>query len=317
MAVQSKNGKGFEFACLKAFKEFLENENNAIVILEEEPVTIAQRDYNNLTEELKVKMDKAANAAVRVVTRLEPLLANSKGDKLCLTLQPDKAGMSGDVRDVLAIRKEQAWEIGISCKHNHSAVKHSRLSGSLDFGEKWLNIPCSSSYFEEIKPIFDRLTELKNDRVEWKAVPNKSDNVYIPILNAFMREIKKLEAENPEIVPQRFLGYLLGVNDFYKVISKDNKKVTQVSVFNLYGTLNRNAGKIKPQTVLPKLVLPTRFYDIKYKPGSKNTIIAACDNNWTVSMRIHSAATLVESSLKFDVNLTGIPEALYTHHEPW
>lgn len=317
MAIQSKNGKAFEYACLKACEKFLRSANNIVVITVDDAVSVAEKDYNGLTKELQTKMDKAAYAAVRVIARLEPLLENSSGDKLYLALQPDKRGIEGDVRDVLAIRKDKDWEIGISCKHNHAAVKHSRLSKTLDFGDKWLGIPCSDTYFKEIESIFNKLTELKDNKVEWKAIQNKSDNVYVPILDAFMKELKRLETENPEVVPQRFLSYLLGVNDFYKVISKDSKKVTQISVFNMYGTLNRSAGKIKPQTTIPKLVLPTKFFDISYKPRSKNTIIATCDNGWAVSMRIHSARTIVESSLKFDVNLIGIPPTLYTHSEPW
>ncbi len=316
MAVQSKNGKAFEYACLNGFKEFLNHDNN-VEVLYVDAVSIAQNDYESLNVELRNKMDKAAMAAVRVIVRLEPLLQNSSGQNLHLTLQPDKAGREGDVRDILAIRKDLDWEIGISCKHNHNAVKHSRLSKGIDFGDKWLQIPCSNEYFKDITPIFDRLTALRNEKVQWKEIKNKDEEVYIPLLDSFVKELRRLEAENPVVVPQRFLNYLLGKNDFYKVISKNNKKVTQISAFNIYGTLNKSFKKIKPQTIVPKLIMPTKFYDISYKPKSKNTIIATCDNGWTISMRIHSASTLVESSLKFDVNLIGIPQTLYTQYEPW
>lgn len=317
MAIQSTNGKAFEYACLIAFKEYLNISNNNVEILYVDAVNIAQKDYESLNMDLRVKMDKAAMAAVRIIVRLEPLLENSSGQYLYLTLQPDKAGKDGDVRDVLAIRKDFDWEIGISCKHNHNAVKHSRLSKAIDFGDKWLQIPCSEEYFKDIASVFDKLADLRNNNIEWKAIKNKDYEVYIPILDSFMKELKRLESENPVIVPQRFLSYLLGKNDFYKVISIDNKKVTQISAFNIYGTLNRSFGKIKPQTIVPKLTMPTKFYDISYKPKSKNTIIATCDNGWTISMRIHSARTLVEPSLKFDVNLIGIPQTLYTQYEPW
>lgn len=317
MAIQSKNGKAFEYACLSAFKEFLNNADNNVEIIYVDAVNIAQNDYESLKIELKNKMDKAAMAAVRVIVRLEPLLQNSFGQDLYLTLQPDNAGKKGDVRDILAIRKDLDWEIGVSCKHNHNAVKHSRLSQTIDFGDKWFQIPCSEDYFKDIAPIFDKLTSLRNEKVEWKAIKNKNEEVYVPLLDSFVKELKRLETENPVIVPQRFLSYLLGKNDFYKVISKDSKKVTQISAFNIYGTLNRNYERIKPQTIVPKLIMPTKFYDISYKPKSKNTIIATCDNGWTISMRIHSARTLVESSLKFDVNLIGIPQILYTQYEPW
>ena len=158
---------------------------------------------------------------------------------------------------------------------------------------------------------------MKKFKTKWSEVKDKEEKVYMPILNAYVKELKKLEDSHPIIVPQNFLGYLLGNNDYYKVISKDSKKITQISVFNLHGTLNKSSGKIKPQTVVPKLILPTKFYDISYKKNSKNTVIATCDNGWTISMRIHNASTLVEPILKFDVNLTGIPHSLYTQYEPW
>ena len=318
MAIQSKNGKGFEYACLNAFEEYLKGENNIVLIEDNESIETARKDYYNLLPALQAKMGKAAQAAARIISRLEPRLQNPiSKDKLCLTLQPDKKGMEGDVRDLIAIRKKDGWEIGVSCKHNHSAVKHSRLSKTLDFGGKWLGIPCSSKYFDEISPIFDRLNKLKSQGKEWKEILNKDVEIYVPVLNAFTKELKKLEQENPNIVPQKFLSYLLGNKDFYKVISKDDKKLTQIVVFSMYGTLNKSSGKIEPQIKIPQLVLPTKFYNIGYKDNSKNTIIATCDNGWSVSMRIHNARSLVEPSLKFDVNLAGIPPTLYTQFEPW
>ena len=88
---------------------------------------------------------------------IEPRLTNGIDSKDILQLEivSDKAGQSGDVRDVLAIRSLQKWEIGISAKNNHRAVKHSRLSNDIDFGLKWLNVPCSADYFNDIKPVFE------------------------------------------------------------------------------------------------------------------------------------------------------------------
>ena len=90
---------------------------------------------------------------------IEPRLLNGISDKdiLQLKIVSDLQGQSGDVRDVLAIRSLQKWEIGVSAKNNHRAVKHSRLSNDINFGEKWLGISSSDEYFEDIKPIFDSL----------------------------------------------------------------------------------------------------------------------------------------------------------------
>ncbi|MBZ4249212.1 HaeIII family restriction endonuclease, partial [Streptococcus pneumoniae] len=43
---------------------------------------------------------------------------------------------------------------------------------------------------------------------------------------------------------------------------------------------------------------------------SNNTLIIEMDNNWVVGLRLHSAATLVETSLKFDSQPISIPQNL-------
>ncbi len=45
MAIQSKNGKAFEYACLIGFKRFLEVISNTVLFLYVEAVIIAQNDY--------------------------------------------------------------------------------------------------------------------------------------------------------------------------------------------------------------------------------------------------------------------------------
>lgn len=63
--------------------------------------------------------------------------------------------------------------------------------------------------------------------------------------------------------------------------------------------------------------LKNKQYDVNFKSNSTNTILVACDNGWTISLRLHNASTYVEPSLKFDVTLIGVPPTLYTHFEPW
>lgn len=57
--------------------------------------------------------------------------------------QKDKASEFGDVRDIVIRRNDINWEIGLSIKHNHSTVKHCRLSHVLDFGNEGYGITCS------------------------------------------------------------------------------------------------------------------------------------------------------------------------------
>ena len=247
---------------------------------------------------------------------IEPRLSNgiSKEDVLVLDIVSDQAGQTGDVRDVLIIRSLQKWEIGISAKNNHRAVKHSRLSLNIDFGEKWLGVPCSQNYFDEIKPIFDMLAKLKasDKSTKWTSIENMHQVVYIPILNAFRKELLRLDKENPNIVAENLVQYLIGNEDFYKVI-KGNKKV-EIQAYNLSGTLNLPFETVKPKARIPKLKLPSRLIEIVYQDNSTTTLLVSLNEGWQISFRIHNASSRVEPSLKFDINLVSAPHTLFTNH---
>jgi hypothetical protein len=62
-------------------------------------------------------------------------------------MQPDQSGGFGDVRDVVIASRKTAWQIGISAKHQHEALKHSRLSPRIDFGQQWFGHSCTSFFF--------------------------------------------------------------------------------------------------------------------------------------------------------------------------
>lgn len=317
MATQTIMGKAFEYACLNSIYLHL-LENQQIEIEETSVLEIARGFYTNSNRDTKDKMNLSANAAVRVILRLEPQLQNPLTNiPLYLSIQEDTTGIAGDVRDVLCIRRQNEWEMGLSCKHNHSAVKHSRLSPSIDFGSKWFGIPCSEDYFATINPLFDELREMKSSGVLWRDIINKEERFYSPLLVAFIDELRRLDSDNPGEIPRRLLRYLIGSNDFYKVITNTRREVTQIQTFNLYGTLNRNAGTVRPQTRIQQLTMPSRFFDISFKPNSGNTVHVTCDQGWGISLRIHNASSRVEPSLKFDVTLVGVPPSLYTHYEPW
>lgn len=317
MSIQTENGKAFEYACLNSLHSNLINQQQ-ITIVQTNSVNIAINYYNGLSPDIRSRMDLAANAAIRVILRLEPQLQNPLDNiPLYLSIQEDATGITGDVRDVLFIRQQNGWEIGISCKHNHSGVKHSRLSRTIDFGQSWFGIPCSHNYFNIINPMFDQLEEMRTNGLLWRNVQNKEHRFYIPLLHAFINELTNLDTLNPGIIPTRLMEYLLGRNDFYKIITLDRRRTTQLQAYNIHGTLNRQAGNIRPLTPVQQLVMPTRFYNIAFKQGSSNTIEIVCDQGWTVSLRIHNASSRVEPSLKFDVTLKGIPPALYTHYESW
>ena len=118
-------------------------------------------------------------------------------------------------------------------------------------------------------------------------------------------------------MPRKMVEYLLGEFDFYKVISIDNKKVTQIQTYNLRGTLNKEGKRNKPKIIVPVSALPTRIVSLDFKPGSKNTVELYMDGGWQFSFRIHNAATLVEPSLKFDVQIIGMPSTIMLINCKW
>ena len=316
MANQTKNGKAFEYALLKEFHNKIVSLKKDVEIINSNPYKTAKYCFESFPEKEKSIYSSASSAAVNFLIDIEPRLINEidELDKLELEIVSDSEGQSGDVRDVLAIRLSQKWEIGISAKNNHRAVKHSRLSQNINFGEKWLDISCSEMYFKEIRPIFDLLSniKLKDSSTKWTTIPNMHDIIYIPLLNAFCNELIRLDKENPSEIPRRLVQYLIGNKDFYKVIKGKDK--VEIQAYNIHGTLNQSIGKIRPKAKITKLKLPSRLIEVVYKDNSKTTLIVSMDEGWQISFRIHNASSRVEPSLKFDINLISAPHTLFTNH---
>lgn len=315
MAIQTTNGKAFEYALLLEFYQRLKV-LTSVSIKENEPYKTAKGFFDSFVEKEQDIFRITASTAINFLIDIEPRLSNgiNKDDILVLEIVSDLAGQTGDVRDVLIIRSLQKWEIGISAKNNHRAVKHSRLSMNINFGEKWLGIPCSQNYFKEIQPVFEMLENLKKQdkSTKWTSIDNMHEIVYLPILNAFRKELLRLDKENQNVVAENLVKYLIGNQDFYKVI-KGNKKV-EIQAYNLNGTLNLPFEKIKPKAKIQKLKLPSRLIEIVYQNDSTTTLLVSLNEGWQISFRIHNASSRVEPSLKFDINLVSAPHTLFTNH---
>ncbi len=317
--IQKQSGKAFEYAMLKALQNCISEPYCRIV--EDLPVMSARKDYEIQTKERQRENLLAGAAASSQLIKFEPKLLKAQQGKaaISISLQTDKAGISGDVRDILITCPELDWEIGISAKHHHEALKHSRLSNQIDFGTKWFNIPCASVYFESIEPVFSILNAYKSAGRLWSELKEKDKEIYLPILKAFKSEILRLDKTNPGIVAPRLVSYLIGVNDFYKVVKLKGK--TKIQVFNFNGTLNLPVQSVQPEIKLEKLKLPTRIVEIDFRKiefaTSSTTLDMICDAGWQLSFRLHNASTKVEPSLKFDIKLVGHPTNLETFMVGW
>lgn len=301
-------------------KSLLDELGDNCRVAESKALSIASADFS-LQDEVRQKEDLlAAAAAVGMLLQSEPhlLLVLQRTLDLEVSLQPDKAGAAGDVRDLILIA-DSGWEIGISAKHQHEALKHSRLSNQIDFGLKWFGLPCTSDYFAEIAPTFEQLNDYKGQNMAWSQIKDKETSVYVPVLKAFQRELLNLDSRNPGVVARGLVSYLIGLFDFYKIVKLKNE--IKIQVFNFNGSLNLPARKIQPKTKLEKLKLPSRIVEIDFRKRendiSNTTLDLICDNGWQLSFRLHNASTLVEPSLKFDINLEGRPNNLQTFSAIW
>lgn len=269
----------------------------------------AFKAWQNLDSSLQNILKQSSFAGVMKILDLEPKLSENK---IRLFLQTDENGECGDVRDIVLESKD--WQIGISCKHNHFAVKHSRLSKKLDFAKKWFNVHCSDEYWQKIEPIFAFLQNQKGKK--WSDLTDKSSKIYKPLLIAFKDEIIKSYTSNKKI-PQKLVEYLLGIYDFYKLISLDNQKTTQLQSYNLHGQLGKAGKNKKSSIIIPLVSLPDRIVLFDFKPNSENTLELYLNNGWQFSFRIHNASTYIEPSLKFDIQIIGMPTSVIVINIPW
>jgi len=309
---QMTTGKAFEYALLSQFEEKLKDKTN-VEVIKNSSYDIVKGCFENTTDTEQSDYLLSSSFAVNFLMDIEPRLSNDIGkeDILQLEILSDHHGKTGDVRDVLAIRLLQKWEIGVSAKNNHKAVKHSRLSAKIDFGEKWLGAKVSQEYFNTVTPIFKNLEKLRkksNATKKWSELGDYHSSVYVPILNAFIKELKNIYGKN-NYVASKLVSYLIGNKDFYKVIKSKNS--VEIQAYNINGTLNLPLKNIEPKYKTPKVPLPTKIVSIELKENNNTTAIVTMDNDWTLSFRIHNASSRVESSLKFDINLLKSPKKLF------
>ncbi|EJF91650.1 hypothetical protein ME5_00029 [Bartonella tamiae Th239] len=261
---------------------------------------IAEVSYGKMNEKTKKSFNKAADIAVTHILEKENMLISSSNDKR-IVFNTDSAGKHGDVRDVLLYVGSKV--LGVSCKHNHQALKHSRLSGKCNFIKVWGldDNGCSVDYWNRVKPLFDKLATLRrisNKTMLWSDVVDKANEYYWPILDAWAEEIDKLckqsKAKEAEVC-KSIIAYLVGKHDFYKVICEGQKRVI-IQGFNFNKTLATKRTKY-----------PDSINAINNKNGGQYSKTVVFNHGYSVNFRIHSASSKIEPSLKFDINAIGLP----------
>lgn len=296
MASQKDNGMAFEWAIGSELSR-----QTGAQILENAFSSVPKNAFENeITDSRRASFVRAAKVAVQHILEKEQISFSTDFNGQ-LTFNSDAAGQSGDVRDVLL--KVGDRTIGISCKSNHEALKHSRLSGVLDFVQMWGLDPngCSQIYWDKIKPLFNELKLIRKESdatALWADLENKPERFYWPLLDAWADEINRLCAVSEERsaeVCREMIAYLIGRNDFYKVICHGAHTV-HLQAYNFNGTLATRRTKY-----------PDSIISINKKNGGIYSKTIVFNHGYSINFRIHNASSRVEPSLKFDIKAMGLP----------
>lgn len=298
MASQVTNGKGFEWAVAQALASRL-----AIQLLRTAELQNAEGSYEKLTPAKQQHFSRCAEAAAKYIIEQEQLSSSSSRD---VALLPDSSGARGDVRDVV-VRLKAGGELGISCKTNHDAYKHSRLSASVDFIKKWgIGSGCSDEYWDAVRPLFSELKAIQvNSRrtATWESLGNYQEKFYVPVLEAWKNEIEKwTNGDNVKsyAASEALCRYILGTRDFWKVISY--AEGVKLFAYNTGRSLRTE-----------KTPVANRLIRVERQADSSNSLNVFMNNGYQFNFRIHNASSKVEPSLKFDIRSIGISDKVYQH----
>lgn len=350
------NGKAFEYASLiSLYDELIKAgwKHDQLEILEDKNYRNIERayqaveavdytiDFDNeereslFLENVDSSFKKASRVAAMYLKMMEPIISHPEGLSAVLSAMPDSAGVKGDVRDVLVTiysDKEKTSierELGISCKNNHEAVKHPRITENPDFAKEWTKgeFCCSKEFLKEMEKVQAIIEEYQSKYSTWSQVNEKMDTVYMPIVMAFVKELQRLgtvpddasdeQRERAGLFSKLFFEYMFGTHDFYKFIKDDNAKATKVYPYNMHGSLMKPYKEEKNEQAVPCVTMPEEMVKVRLKPKSKTTLEIYFDQ-WIISMRLHNAdSTIRNTSLKFDVQIKAQPKKVMCSILPW
>ncbi|MBO7596685.1 MAG: HaeIII family restriction endonuclease, partial [Bacteroidales bacterium] len=74
---------------------------------------------------------------------------------------------------------------------------------------------------------------------------------------------------------------------------------------------------VKPKIQIPVAALPKRIIKLDFMPDRSNTAELYLDGGWYFTFRIHNAETYVKPTLKFDIQIAGLPATIITINCIW
>ena len=183
--------------------------------------------------------DRAARVAAAYSRMTEPIMKMPEGLHAVLAAMPDNAGVKGDVRDIRITiyasesKKEVLRELGISLweiimkqlsilelQKYRILQKNGQKANSLAVKNFWIK-------WKRFKKVIEEYQEKYST---WSEVEEKKEKVYLPIVEAFVEEIRRLgmaskeagdeQRKNASKFAKLFFQYMFGTRDFYKFIKK-------------------------------------------------------------------------------------------------
>ena len=280
--ISNKNGRALEYQIIRYINSSI---SQFSVTLTNRAVRDQERDklkFDTLIQDLKISYQKCA---VIVHNWLRERLNSTE---ITIDRLPDSAAKEGDITDIRI--KSGTQVINLSIKHNHSALKHQRppttaercgySAGSMEdilFRGKYRII--LEKFLEKTKELSPKAQYFRDLIAIDKDFIN--NNLYLPVCKLVAVTINNLC--NNEKKAQNLFSFLVGSTDFYKII--DYKYEVVILDFNTIDKVSSVAAKLRGKS----------YVDLEFS------------NGWIVGMRLHTAASALGKSLKFDTQPKSIP----------
>jgi len=280
--ISDRNGRALEYKIVDFLRS---NKSKFNATLTPQAMSDLKRDfqkYKKLPPNLKTSYELCSTAIHNWLLTILP-------DKnIIIHKHTDQEAKLGEIADISITSAKKT--INLSIKHNHTAIKHQRPSTTaMQCGYKKdsaedlkfrINLKAIIDKFlkDAEKAIQDAVNFRDLTRVDSDYINNK---LYIPVCSLVKKTINKL-CKNKENV-QALFNFLVGSTSFYKVI--DYKNIVKILDFT----------SIKPSKT------------VKAQIKCKSYVKLTFSNGWKISMRIHTAASKLSNSLKFDTQPSELP----------
>ena len=193
----------------------------------------------------------------------------------------DNDAKNGDVTDVSIARGGKT--LNLSIKHNHYALKHQRPPTSAQRIGYAKNSEEDRVFRGELDGILEtfliKAKKLKPDAKKFNELKDLDPNfinheMYLPICALVTNTINNLCKKSSNV--QALFSFIVGTNDYHKVIVT-NKNITLMKFADID---------------MPDTLIATQ--------EKSNYVILTFSNGWVIRLRLHTAASKLGKSLKFD-----------------